>query len=1675
MNKKIKRLIAMWISCIMICTTVLNPSVLTFADEMGSEETTTSAVETEQEVSTTTVNPTTDSSEEETTTVVETTEETSNKIYTISDISLKSEVKGHYIRKGVSLIYGKDAPTYEIEATLKSVGEDSIEKIYVKDSKETLWEEDSNKGSLKVSLLKDFNDELTICYVLSNGQELSQSFAVVDKDYAPNMEFVSDTELDTLEYKGTNAKTVKIKKVDTIILDGTIDFTVDDSCEIQSVVATEDDNSFNLKNNGGQIYSLSTTLYKDGKHTIEVTATDKLGNANTITCEFSINRKDPEIKGISYTPSVKIKDNITYTNKSINFTLEDFSDDGRIISVVLKHNEKIEEIKGNTFIINESGTYSIEVTTVTNKVITYSIEDLFEGITSKIVFDTKAPSISVNVDNKDLKDVDYWLTGNPRIVQLFTDDNSILSATITVNGKEFKIPYDDIKNTTLKNILELSKDVPVAVDGIYNIEVVCEDYAGNVGKETYKVKGDFTAPIVDMSVEGAFVEEDGCLYVDGSLVIGNRNNSYDIGSGIASVELLKGDTVIATNAPFSISEDGEYFVRITDGVGLSTIISVRDLIGNVNTNKILIDSLAPTISYIGGFIPNLVEGGVNWYNGYPELKYSINDDYMKSVVIRVNGDEKVNSLSKDNTYTVDTNGYTGTVNVEVEATDKFGHIGKDAFTYRVDTTAPNITSTQLMSTYKEKGGVLFFKEKPTVSIKASDSEVGIGSYILNGKPYNSGSFTLDSGSYSLEIKDKLGNTSGIKTLKELLGLPSNEFIVDSEKPSISAKRPSGDVDGWFAKDITYTANLKDNQGIDNATITINGKVVAKSNIESINKTSESISASTSSVETDKDGMYKIKITVVDNAGNTDTWSDTIYIDREAPTIKTVTFTGTGNKEGNEIKGSGKYGFYFRGSATCEIGVYDGIVSSGMHKLYVELKPSNGKVTKKTLSITDGDTKFNIPENFKGFVSMYATDRVGNKSTDVNPDGIITESTKYFKNNTSINIKLPETKYRDSAGTRLYSSNIKAEAIIGSTFSGIKEIEWGVGEDTLGLVKVNNNGKVSGSIKEVISKDNNLVLNLSKTLSLTGNANGLRVWVKVVDRTGNSSMSTKTFSIDKDKPVISLKYNKTNNNNYYNSNRVATITVKERNFNPSKFKVTGSISLGQWVHKENEWVNTITFSKDGDYQFDLQCIDRAGNVAHSYKSSKFTIDKTKPTISVSWGGSTAKNGNYYNSARTATVTVKEHNFDASAIKLSGSGSLSSWSSNGDIHTAKVNFGSNGTYNFSISGSDKAGNKLNTYTSGKFIIDQSKPKISIEGIEKKVSYKKDISFTVKLSDEYLDDSVSSVTLSGKRQGNIGLQQNGNVYTLSSISKQEKYDGVYTLSVVAIDKAGNTVKEEVPFSVNRFGSSYKCLSNKLMGSYIATPESITINEYNVDALDTSKAKVLVILDGKEIKLNSSLVSVKETKKDDKYVYTYSIDKGAFTKDGKYLIQVYSAAKEGAKYSSVSEEYSFVLDSKAPDLIISGVHSNTSYKDSSRRVTIDVRDTTDIKTLDVYLNNSIIKTKNDNGVYSFDIPEGTKQNIKVVASDMAGNSTTSEVKDITITSNWWVYLISQVWFKILIIIISLIVLAIIVLIIKNILSGRKEEKESLEQNVKLYTASSSTSNTLDTKDKVENLDKEE
>ncbi len=455
----------------------------------------------------------------------------------------------------------------------------------------------------------------------------------------------------------------------------------------------------------------------------------------------------------------------------------------------------------------------------------------------------------------------------------------------------------------------------------------------------------------------------------------------------------------------------------------------------------------------------------------------------------------------------------------------------------------------------------------------------------------------------------------------------------------------------------------------------------------------------------------------------------------------------------------------------------------------------------------------------------------------------------------------------------------------------------------------------------------------------------------------------SFTIDNTNPVVSVSYdnNTAANEKYFNAYRTATLTVVEHNFSTAASRIIykrtsakdganiNEPAVSSWSRKGNTYTATIKYNADGDYTFDMQVIDKAGN-------------KDK---GVKYNGAAAKD---------------------------------------------------------------------------FTVDTTIAKPSIKGVENGKSYKASVLPSISFDDINIANSENKHLRTRKNENNkdvtselINISKNAKGGSFKAneetFKKLQENDGIYTLSVNISDKAGNKSSETVKFTVNRFGSVYtlnKYLVNDLNNSYVQSIDNnLVITEYNPDKLVKGKLDVVVTRDGSpvdfgdgQLTVNPVVNSTVQIGQSGWYQYNYTISKDLFTDDngkaidGIYKIYVASEDEVGNKSENINykdADIMFRLDTTAPSLkSVAGLEKSV-VNAAKLDVNYEIFDSIGLKSIDVYyvnengidavdhIRSKDSKEENVAGYIEdvtsykgkFTIGECTKENVRFVITDLAGNVT--------------------------------------------------------------------------------------
>lgn len=730
-------------------------------------------------------------------------------------------------------------------------------------------------------------------------------------------------------------------------------------------------------------------------------------------------------------------------------------------------------------------------------------------------------------------------------------------------------------------------------------------------------------------------------------------------------------------------------------------------------------------------------------------------------------------------------------------------------------------------------------------------------------------------------------------------------------------------------------------------------------------------------------------------------------------------------------------------------------------------------------------------DYAGNISYFRTDGILFDNITPEPDVSITD-----KSIVDIDVKLSET---DTAKEGLYNKEVpfsvvvtdaKNEAGVTSGVENIKVTISGKGGDGTAYSKVIevhvkepemaefNSANISNSVYEVKVDGEDVTDNFENIFVVPDSfdSNYLTILVEANDYAKNANSNANEITrlaIDKSIPVIEVTYdddeNTFSNEKYIGNdkNRVATITIEELNFDNSAVKITVkkdgedlniapnfvAVEKTEKVNPFDEngdqilWTMDIDYATlgEGDFEFDIAYTDKAKNSNVGWTGDKvavnknFTIDNTKPVITVEITNDDVKNNKYFAADRKATVTITERNFDEN-YKFNWDGLT--YALDGEVKTAptpkivksdektyirvyEIDFSVEGDYTFDVKYTDLADNLADTYSCSsvsykEFTVDKTAPALEITGVADKSANNGDVAPVVTYSDINFNKDAVSIVLSGINNGKVDYKGNsedhedkhGQTYTYDNFEKVQKVDDIYTLTAKLTDMAGNETEKTITFSANRFGSVYD-LSNveDIISKYLKVEEDIVFTETNVDSLDRDGIKIKLTKNGTPSDLvEGTDYTVEVTGGNGQWsVYKYTVKKALFADDGRYSLSIYSKDAAGNINENIDEtksaEISFGIDKTNPVIVPIDFEDGGRYDEETKKVSVEIKDNLVLESVKIYLNGDEIDYEVNGETYTFKIGESnSKQNVKIVAVDAAGNEQPLEVKDFVVNTNFFI-----------------------------------------------------------------------
>lgn len=610
-----------------------------------------------------------------------------------------------------------------------------------------------------------------------------------------------------------------------------------------------------------------------------------------------------------------------------------------------------------------------------------------------------------------------------------------------------------------------------------------------------------------------------------------------------------------------------------------------------------------------------------------------------------------------------------------------------------------------------------------------------------------------------------------------------------------------------------------------------------------------------------------------------------------------------------------------------------------------------------------------------------------------------------------------------------------------------------------------------------------------------------------DEIGNSKEAESlVFKYDATAPMIEAEFKDTvslgNNDEhgkYYNIKRTVTISVTDEGFTGTEDltnaeKITcasgGAEALREeaWKWTEGHWECRYSYgvasgdARDGDdYKLTVSVTDNAGNTSRTDENglyyingsetakseishytgdgqanNQFTIDQTKPVVSVVFDNNSARNEKYFSAGRTATITVTEHNFDPkSSVSMTaenataGADAKEGWTQNGDVWTKTVTFDpQDAVCKFSIDVTDLAGNKcpdedVNYGSSAaprEFVIDQVNPALEITGTN--ASPYADAcapGFTAhdtNMSTEYTMTLTRTVRAS--RNANVSdrfLTRNSVTVTgtdinavFNTITEEAENDGIYILDVTVMDMAGNSTQADSTFTVNRHGSFYifnEALADVVNAKYVQKADgSYQVTEYNASPLVGDSVKIEIYRDGQLVTTLTPAVGAGVIGASGLYEYTYDLPAEHFAQNGRYKVALSSLdeAKNESDNTKLDDALlEFTVDSVAPEItMIKGLEKGIvnakeltfsaavmdTYGIASVQILVDGKVVKEYVTQEAYdalkaggqaLDHeyAVLTNTLDAGVECKLLESSSRQHVVIAVTDMAGNVTQTDSKD--------------------------------------------------------------------------------
>lgn len=1124
-----------------------------------------------------------------------------------------------------------------------------------------------------------------------------------------------------------------------------------------------------------------------------------------------------------------------------------------------------------------------------------------------------------------------------------SDNIGIKSITYTLQqaGGTSEIIYTNSDISGLKESILLSDYMQDKTDGEYTIEVEAEDFAENITSETIY----FTLDTVKPTCESTVLQ-----------VSDNGTDWTDVVTGFYT----EGEAGTSTSRKVYCIDDTKqyrYKVVVKDNKSLKND-AVKVKTGTPGTVSASTDTnITEKTFYIS------IENDQLLSSSYKDIEFDVTDTAGNTESFRT--DWSLKTINKELLLSAKLFKSDGT---EVELTDAV----KDKL--KNGSNQSYYIVLEASSAYKIDSGTVKLMYNTTVDV----SGVDYNSVMQNnpeekdnqGRYHYYKKYDIPSGTntlftdFTVEAKDTLTPTPAYKK-ETLLSLLFDKTVPVLYKPGTTTEFTLPTEWSQSVSESIYVISGNDSveSKLSKVVYSVAGDITEYPVQISVDEVSASgIIQSSSGFSSATAAGTVITVYATDKAGNITTKYYTVKVDAEKPVINSVSVNGNAGilVSDSPLNVAPLIETKVTDNLTIDYIKYyitypDGTVKEALfdYNEGVDAEVNGGT---KTVSYTVpklSEADANIPDGIYS-VEVKAFDLAGNEATSV---------VKSFK----VDATKPIVSATIGSGTvsnksaYYYSSDVT----VNLTYKDVNA--------DMSSVKVTDNGEpVSVNWSGVPDANGNYTASYKIT---SEGAHTIKITGK--DRALNESASSQVvFKLDKTNPSIStilnggIAYTDNTGMLYLTNNVTLSVGVNDVNEDREDLNYQLILTKPDRDTVSNLYTKTtdrkFNYTEEGEYTINLFAADMANNLSPT-RSVKFRIDKAAPSLSINGVGNGTSSDVVNVSCVMQESFWKDANGTITIYRKAGDGAAETLFDTIDVKPTSAStvitksFSETGVYRIEFTASDRAGHT--SETDATFTVDRVAPVVELEGPDNYAKTTDAVSVAITISDEFYIQK--KVALTGTR-----TDEEGKVHELdfgswsatanpTNIAGEFTEDGIYDISVTATDVAGNSTSKSVHFTIDKTApviGDLSYLEDKIITSFSW--------DEDLDELvsDLTVCDVRMYLNGSEYDGESDI------------------------EDGAYTLLITAKDELG---NETEKEVKFVLDTKAPVFIVTGVEDN-EVKNENYTISVSLQLEED-KLTKVTLNGKEMAISNN--TCTFDVTEKGNYTLVMTATDEAGNTAVYEL----------------------------------------------------------------------------------